>query len=255
MNRLLTIVFLGLITMVNLSSCKSRKPTKGCAEILEKYPDNVLSQVTKNMVNFDYLSLRIKANYNDGDNSTSFGMNVKMQKDSFLWASITAVIEVARAHITSDSFTLIDRLNKKYYTGSIQDLKQFTGQEMTLGQLQALFIGNPLYAVDLFQKSNDDLRNDFLQHKSSGIINRVQLSGCFRSLETEFQSDVNQNAVNIDYSNFTKETDLGMVPNKVNVDASGDGKKFNLQMEYSSISPSEFEPIQFVVPSKYEKAN
>ncbi|MFT5722964.1 MAG: hypothetical protein ACI9JN_000069 [Bacteroidia bacterium] len=255
MSKILTLFLFGCITIANLCGCKSRKPHSDCTTSLTKHPSNVLSQVTENLADYDYLSLGIKANYTTGQNSTGFAMNVKMQKDSFVWVRVSVLIEVARAYITPDSFTVLDRINRKYYEGTIADLKQFTGQELSLSQLQDLFVANPLYAVELFRSSNDDLRNDHLQHQASGIINRIQLSGCFRSKITEFSSPTNENKVKIEYANFTKEKGVGYIPSMVNVDAEGNGKKYNLVMEYTSVSTTPFEPIRFKVPSKYEKGN
>ncbi|MFT5513714.1 MAG: hypothetical protein ACI8SE_002123 [Bacteroidia bacterium] len=223
--------------------------------LLNKYPNNVLVEVAENLANFEYLSLRVKANYSKGDNSNSFAMNVKMQKDSFVWVSVVAVIEVARAYITTDSFTVIDRINRKYYTGAISDLKQFTGQDLSLNQLQNMLIANPLYAVDAFKKYNDELRKDHLKYQSTGLINRVQLSGCFRSMNAEFSSSENADKVEVDYANFTKEKDVGYLPQQVTIDANGNGKKFTFLMEYSSISTTPFDPIIFKIPSKYENGN
>lgn len=255
MKRLsILLVFFSLTAMI-FSGCKSRKPKSDCTTYLTKYPKDVLTLVTENLATYEYLSLRVKANYTEADNSNGFAMNIKMQKDSFVWVSVTAMIEVARAYVTTDSFKLIDRLHRKYYVGAISDLKQFTGQEMTLSQVQNLFVGDPLYLVDLFTKKNDELRNDFLEHQSEDIINRIQLSGCFRSMTTEFSSNTNTNKIDIDYTNFTKEKGIGYMPNTVNLVANGNGKKYNLLMEYSSISAEPFQDISFTIPSKYEKGN
>lgn len=255
MKKLCTVLVLFSLTLVMFSGCKSRKPKSDCTTYLVKYPKDVLTLVSENLTTYDYLSLRVKANYTEADNSNSFAMNIKMKKDSFVWVSVTAMLEVARAYITPDSFKLIDRLHRKYYVGAISDLKQFTGQEMTLSQVQSLFVGDPLYLVDLFSKKNDELRNDFLEHQSDGIINRIQLSGCYRSMSTEFTSNTTTNRIDIDYTNFTKEKGIGYMPNRVNLVANGNGKKYNLLMEYSSISSEPFQDISFTIPSKYEKGN
>ena len=255
MKRLSTFLLFAILIQMGMSGCKSRKRKSDCTTYLTSYPKDVLEQVTENLASYEYMSLRVKASYTEGDNSSGFAMNVKMQKDSFVWVSVSAMIEVARAYVTPDSFKLIDRLHRKYYVGAISDLKKFTGQDMTLSQVQSLFVGNPLYAVDLFSQKNDALRNDFLEHQSEGITNRIQLSGCYRSMTTEFSSNTNTNRINIDYSNFTKEKGIGYMPNTVNVVAQGNGKKYDLLMEYSSVSSEPFQEISFTIPSKYEKGN
>jgi hypothetical protein len=255
MNRAIMFLLIGAFGLATMSSCKSRKPKSDCTALLIKYPKDVLTQVSENLVQYDHLSLRVKANYTSEGNSNSFGMNVKMRKDSFVWVSVVAVIEVARAYITPDSFKLIDRFNKKYYVGAITDLKRFTGQDLSLSQLQDLLVANPLYAVNVFEKKNDDLRNDFLQYQTPGLTNRVQVSGCYRSMASEFTSSTSANKIAIDYSMFKKEKGLGYFPNSVSIDANGNNKKFKMVLEYSSVSTTPFDPIRFTIPSKYEKGN
>ena len=235
--------------------CKSRKAKLDCAASLTAYPKDVNTQLQENLASFNYLSMRAKAKYTQAQNSNSFGMNIKMQKDSFVWVSIVAVIEVARAYITPDSFVLLDRFNKKYYKGAIQDLEKYTGQNLTLAQLQNVLISNPIYAAELFEKNNDELRKDHLKYTTNGLINRLNLSGCYRTLSSEFTSTTDSKKVTVEYNNFTKEKDLGFVANQISINADGVGRGFDFLMEYTTISTAPFDPIVFIIPSRYEKGN
>ncbi|MCO4818866.1 MAG: DUF4292 domain-containing protein [Bacteroidetes bacterium] len=255
MKSFVLIILSTLLVTVSGIGCKSRKAKLDCAQALTSYPKEVLTEVSENLASFEFLSMRAKANYTQGQNSNSFGMNIKMQKDSFVWVSIVAVIELARAYITPDTFVLLDRFNKKYYKGAIQDLEKFTGQNLSLSQLQNLLISNPIYGITLFEKNNDELRKDHLKYESDGIVNRVELSGCYRSISSEFTTTTDSKKVVVDYQNFSKEKDLGYVGNQININANGAGKSFNFLMEYTSISTAEFDPIVFIIPSRYEKGN
>ncbi len=243
-----------LLTLTGVG-CKSRKAKLDCAQALTKYPKDVKVEVAENLASFEFLSMRAKAKYTQGQNSNSFGMNIKMQKDSFVWVSVVAVIEVARAYITPDTFVLLDRFNKKYYKGAIQDLERFTGQNLSLSQLQNLLISNPIYGIELFEKNNDELRKDHLKYENAGIVNRVELSGCYRSMSSEFTTTTDAKKVVVDYQNFSKEKDLGFVGNQININANGAVKSFDFLMEYTSISTADFDPIVFIIPSRYAKGN
>lgn len=255
MKRSIVLTLGFLLVSLAFSGCKLQKVSENCAVTLDKLPRNVQTDMAENLVSFTDLSMRIKADYKEGENKQGFAMNVKMKRDSFVWASVSVMIEAARAFITPDSFVLLDRINRKYYKGAITDLKRFTGQELTLRQLQDLLVGNPVFLIDMFQKKNDELRNDYLQHQSSGVINNVQVSGCYRTTVSEFSSIASTSKFKVEYKGFQKEKGLGIMPHLLDVTASGKGKTYNLLMEYGSISTEPIPSLTVTIPSKYEKGN
>lgn len=242
-----------VVLTVAIFGCKNRKPQLDCTQQLLKLPSDAKNKLTENLVDFQDVTMRVKANYTGGDNDQGFGMIVKMRKDSFVWVSISVMIEVARAYVTPDSFTLIDRIGKKYYVESIDEIEKFVGQELTLSQLQDLLLANPLFAIEGFQKNSDELRNDFLQQNQSGILNRMQLTGCYRPLSSEFSTTLNTRSVVVDYKDYEKEKELGMVPHVVSLEASDSLNKYNLLLEYTSLSTEPIDPFVFKIPSRYVK--
>lgn len=244
-----------LVFLVGLAACKGRKKTADCTVMLSALPNDVSEKLKENIVDYKDVTMRIKANYKDGNNDQSFAMNVKMRKDSFVWASVSVVLELARAYITPDSFKLLDRINKKYYAGSIHSLAQITGQDLSLTQLQDLLMANPLYALEGFQKMNDELRDDYLQQTQAGIINRIQLTGCYRPKISEYSTNLNNRSLIVDYKNFKDQKDVGIIPMGVEITAKDTLKQYNLNMEYTYISTEPIVSAPFSVPDKYEKAN
>ena len=252
MTSLRVLVLISLVTF-SLWGCKNRKGTGDCTTPLISLSNNVTDKVGENVIDFTDLTLRVKANYSGGGNSNSFGMTMKMKKDSFIWVSVSVMLEVARAYITPDSFKLIDRINRKYYTGSVEQFEQFTGQQLTLTQLQNLLVANPVFALEGFKKMHDDLRNDFLQQTESGIINNMLLTGCFRPLESEFKTHQSNKSFVVDYKGFVKQKGLGQFPTQIGFNAIDSTNTYELNMEYTSILTDELQPIKFIIPSKYEK--
>ncbi len=249
------VILLCLFSCLSAVSCKSRKRVTDCSVVQINLAKNATELLEESQLNFDDLTLRIKANYKSGSTNQGFAMNLKMKKDSFVFVSIQVMIEAARAYITKDSFTVLDRIGKKYYQGAISDLSQFTGQELTLTQLQNVIVGNPMYAASLFALRNDELRNDFLQHNSNGLNNNIHLSGCYKLLESEFKSVQSTSSATIRYSNFAKIKDLGFMPQLLQFDGTSKGKDIQMTMEYTSVITDPITPFVFKVPSKYEKAN
>ncbi len=244
-----------IFTLVFITGCKNRKPKGDCATALTTLPTDVTDQMQANLADFQDVTIRVKAKYKGGNADQSFGMLMKMKKDSFVWVSISVIIEVARAYITPDSFKLIDRINKKYYLGSIETLEQFIGQKLSLSQLQNLLLANPVYALEGFQKMNDELRSDFLQQTQSGVINRMQVTECFRPNECEFTTGLDNKSVVVDYKNFSNSKDIGNIPSTVSITANDSMKNYHFLMEYTSVSAEPIPAVRFVIPSKYEQGN
>ncbi|MBI1307867.1 MAG: DUF4292 domain-containing protein [Bacteroidetes bacterium] len=237
-----------------ISGCKSRKLPIDSNVVLTQLPDGAEQKLAKSYFNLESLSLKIKATYTDGQSSQSFMMNAKMVKDSFLWVSITAFnIEVARALISSDSFKLINRLNKSYCTGDIDMLGNFTNQKFSLGQLQQLLIGNAIYSSQNYVKSHDELRNDFLNYSDSTFKNYLQLTEGYRIKKSELQSVGNNRDANVDYDQFVKVKKSGSLPSLVKLMFKDDDRKMELLMNYISISIDPIEQLSFTIPAKYEK--
>jgi hypothetical protein len=242
-----------LLTALFFAGCKNRKSVGDCTTPLLQLNKDVNEKISEHLADFEDITLRVKANYKGGNNDQSFGMTIKMKKDSFIWASVNVMLEVARAYVTPDSFKLIDRINRKYYVGSVDQFEQFTGQKLTLSQLQNLLLANPVYAVEGFQKMHDDLRNDFLQQTQSGIINKMQVTACYRPGTTEFSTHQSERSFVVDYKNFNPVKKVGQLPSQLEVTASDKANKYQLMMDYTSVTTEPLAPIRFTIPSKYEK--
>lgn len=79
-----------------------------------------------------------------GDNTTSFNINMRVKTDSMIWISITPLlgIEVARVLITPDSVKFIDRINKKYSVTDFEFFNKLFNINVDFDILQGIITGN-----------------------------------------------------------------------------------------------------------------
>ena len=114
MNRALAIL---LISVIMLASCRTAKhATETITVKPEKIaPQTLLDSVSRHHVDFEWLSFKARVDYTGDKRSENFTANIRMRKDSVIWASITSLmgIEVARLLITKDSVEVLDRLKKE----------------------------------------------------------------------------------------------------------------------------------------------
>ena len=105
-------------------------------------------QVLQNHIDFTTFSAKVDVDYKDSDgkdvNATA---HVRMYKDSIIWLSVTGPlgIEGLRVYLTTDSLKYLDKQDKVYVSRSLSYLQEVIGLPLTLGALQDLLIGNPVF--------------------------------------------------------------------------------------------------------------
>jgi hypothetical protein len=107
-----------------------------------------VTKMGENKINFTTFSAKIKVNYEGAEgNGTDFTAYVRVQKDSMIWVSITAVlgIEAFRMLITRDSVIILDKLKKVARLRSVSYLQQEIHLPVDFHTLQDLLVGNPIY--------------------------------------------------------------------------------------------------------------
>src|SRR5690554_5290997 len=139
--------FIGLVlaTLFAFSACKKQKDVlrKG---IDSKSTEYLIQQVKKNEVNFNSISTKADFKVITKDKTQSFKANIRIQKDSAIWISITPLlgIEVARVLITQDSVKVINRLTKEYFIGDFSYLHKRFNIDLEYEVIQAILVGNSI---------------------------------------------------------------------------------------------------------------
>lgn len=245
---ILSILFLLVIGL----SCKNQRGgTK--TEQLTEFNLGTKSKVKKSQFDYNYASLKVKSSFKSGTQNTSFIMNIKMQKDSFIWVSVSAFgLEVGRGYITPDSFKMFNRMNKTYCVNSIDYLSNFTKQSFTLRQLQDLFVGNALYDLEQYEKKNNDVLNDYFAQKQDDVEHRFTVNDLFRPMWGMLKDDAAKQSLEVTYSNFSKVKRKGYLPTDLDIEAKANNQKIEIHLNYSSVNIEPLAPLTFNIPKKYK---
>lgn len=245
-------IWLIVVTIFTLTACRGNKMALESSVVLKEIPTTAVSKLSTNAFAFEQMSLKIKANYIESGNEIGFTINTKMIHDSVIWASVSAMgIEVSRALITKDSFKMIDRINRKYYLGSIEMLKNFTRQNFSLHQLQQLLVGNALFPSAGYSKQNDALRNDHLVYRDSSIVNLLILTEGFRIKKSDLTNASNSQQADVDYDAFERIKKNGTLPTNLAVNLNSNGRKASLNMTFVTVSVDPVGELSFSIPDKY----
>jgi hypothetical protein len=104
--------------------------------------------IQKKRIKFTSFSSKVKVEYRDDKNrSLDFNAFLRMKKDSAIWVSIIAAlnIEAYRVIITPDSITIMDKINRTIQHKPLSYLQSIIQVPFDYSTLEDLIIGNPVY--------------------------------------------------------------------------------------------------------------
>ncbi len=102
-------------------------------------PAKLYRKLNENQFEYDNLSLKFSAELNFGEEKEEFSGIIRMQKDTAIWISLRSYnIEGARLLITKDSVKFINRIEKTYYAGDFDFIKDRFEMDLDYNMLQAI---------------------------------------------------------------------------------------------------------------------
>lgn len=151
LNKLTYITLFCLLSALAFSGCRRNKIQKTIAEIQKENdalnnekiePSTPVVSLEVNESKIQRIKLKTKVNLQSPLFSQAFPANIRIKKDSVMWISVAVGIEVGRALITRDSVKVLDRISRKYYALSLQDLGKQLEFDLDYNLLQSLVLGD-----------------------------------------------------------------------------------------------------------------
>lgn len=273
MKQTLALILSGIISIGMISCRHTRKiarssfpvadsaknVVKDSASLAEAaaFSSNLLTKIRENYIDFKTFSAKLKVDFEtDKQKQSNISTNIRMQKDSAIWISVSAPIigEVARAFITPDSLKAFDKFNKKIYLRAISDAKDILNIPFDFKTLQDLLVGNPVYLTD----------SVYQVVKTPAVISFTCDSTIFTSLFNVFADDyvLQQSKVMDKDSSRTRSCELTYGEYKMM-----GGKKFatrrrvfveeksitKVNMDFNKVDFDQPVSFPFTIPSGYTK--
>lgn len=255
--RLLTSGFwlLAFGIMLNLNSCSSeRKTTKSS---LRSYNANrIVKEVEENSFEFDNIQTKLDIRYKDDKNSLGLKGQLRMQKDSVIWLSLSLKvgIEIGRLMITQDSVKFMNRNNKTYIAESLDILNDKLPIEPSVDFFQDLFVGNDtqLKIGDKYKVSTDDDKYK-LEIISLDILKDIWVTPeSFKISKYKLKEHNNGNRkIQLEYSDF-KNYNEKLLPSKIMFGLSSDND-IEVEINYSNVTVNEEIAFPFNITNKFER--
>lgn len=124
-------------------SCKSTKIVKRERNILRN-SEKVIELINANNIDYRTASLKANVTISDEKQKLSFKANIRMQKDSLIWSSLSLMsIAGAKTFLTEDSIKIINYREKSVINEPYSVLNDFLNSDLlTLSNLQKIMFGD-----------------------------------------------------------------------------------------------------------------
>jgi len=140
-------------------------------------------------IQYSTFQCKAKMHFESGDQKQNFTANFRLKKGEAIWVSISAPLvgEVARAIITPDSVRAIERINKRSYLYSYNDIQKIINIQVDFNTLQELIVGNAiatdgvlsdikeLGALSTIFIKGSEYNNQLTYNKADSTLKQLQL--------------------------------------------------------------------------------
>ena len=143
MNKYLIILLIPV-----LFSCKSKEVIVTQEPLKERSQAFLIRHVDKNKFDFEWLGMKLDAEFTNGDEQQGFKATVRMRRDSAVSVSVSPAlgIEVLRLIVDKDSLKMVSDIpgDRYVFLGSVDQLSDLAKIDLDLSTLQDLLVGNPI---------------------------------------------------------------------------------------------------------------
>lgn len=213
-------------------------------------------------IDLDYLSMKTKINYNDGDHKINASANIRIHRDSIIWFSLTPAlgIEAARGVLTKDSMVIIDRLKKEYHVYDYASLSKKYNFDISYELMEAVLLGNP--PKDIHDNEKVERKESFVlvQQKSGNVLLNNFIGTKTSKLERlQIIDGLTNNTLNLSYAGFHMLDELHIFPYqtyislKYNKPGSDEIFTTQIQIDHNKADVEDRKKLKFPfsIPQKY----
>ena len=140
--------YLFILLIPVLFSCKSKEVIVTQEPLKERSQAFLIRHIDKNKFDFEWLGMKLDAEFTNGDDQQGFKATVRMRKDSAVSVSVSPAlgIEVLRLIVDKDSLKMVSDIpgDRYVFLGSVDQLSALAKIDLDVSTLQDLLIGNPI---------------------------------------------------------------------------------------------------------------
>lgn len=243
--------YLLLVLLLAITSCKTQKIVK------TQQPEK---ETKRSGLAFNTFHAS-KATFTLARQQKSINVNgsMRIKKDSIIIFSFQPFLgmEVARVGITQNSFTLVDRMNRRYCTIDFATLKKQLGIDVNYQIFQSIFTNslfiynnpNPVSISDFKEVKVGDL--SLLQASEGGVNQEFNINEIQQPLSGMLFLDDEPYSIRWNYMLFNALENGYFFPHLIKITASSGKDQNQIDVTYNKIELDKNLNFQFSVPSSY----
>ena len=267
--------FFVLLFSIFIYSCHPAKKVTGsdnASHTADTAFAGALEAYKKNIPQFSALTIRGNVDYSSGNDEASFGIHMRIKKDSAVWISASSLfgIEVFRILITPDSVKILDKWNNIYYSDKLEALKISFHADVNLDVLQSLicasyitssiqdtlrslYIENPDYVLSTIYKKQNS-RADEQTSQLPFACDLWCVNPVMRVKKMMLSQPASSRYVEAKYDDY-RQSDAGIFPYRTVITArdSSTQKTALIRVTVDKIIASSDAEMPFSVPKKFER--
>lgn len=198
--RLFSSLILITIALLVVSCTGTRKAIR--SPLKEEGADYLFGNLKKHELKFDDFTARFSAKIQNNRKETKFEGQLRIQRDSIIWISITPLlgIEMARFMLTNDSIKYLNRINSTYLQKNFAYINEMLNKTIDFDMAQAFLTGNDF---SFYENSRFRAQVDGQEYKLH-TINRLRLKRTVRKNDPDISIPIQSIWLNPDNFKITK---------------------------------------------------
>lgn len=249
------IIIIGFILSLISVSCGSKKGVTD-ESMKNATSKKVLKQFERTQPHFKTLTARMKGTYDDGYQSQSISLSMRIQKDEVIWisAKLAGLIPVSKLMVTPDRVQFYEKLNNQYFDGDFGLISQWLGVEIDFEKLQNLLIGNAIYEIDKNHFELTDLEKGYLLMNAEERFSKSMMLDkiTFRMLNQQMISNADRRQILVLYPSY-QTNNYFFFPNKIDILVHKDKDQSKINIDFRSLELNQEVKFPFEIPSGYKE--
>jgi hypothetical protein len=245
-------------------SCKTGKET-GQITLAKASKEERINSLRYQSVPYKTFSSALHFGFKSGEKAKGLSADAQLKiiKDETLQLSMRFMgFEVARVNITPQQITVIDRVNKQYFSESMEMLRSYAPFDFDYYSLQSLFTNQLFIAGKRTITPEDYASFQLKENDFSMVVNNTDSRGINYDFTSDYthrilQTEMYKNRQEVDmkwfYQDFGLTSDKKLFPMKMNMELTIPRNLITMNLVFSSVDiDKEFE-LETNIPSKYKK--
>ena len=247
-------IYLGAILGLLLMACGSSKTITGSATANKKVSTKqLIKTINANKTDFKTLVGKLKIETIQGDNSKSFGVSLRWEKDKTIWISKLGIV---KALITPTRVAFYNKLDNSYFDGDFAYLSKIVGTELDFNKLQNILLGETVFDLDEKTYSSSVADNSYIlmpkQQQALFEIFFLMNPKHFKANSQQITQEKEKRILQIDYLDYQKVEKL-VIPQNIKVLAVEAESEIQINLELKSLDLNRKLKFPFKIPSGFDE--